>query len=244
MENALEPEFTHLQVRNSDLKRCITFKTTNPRKLDEEQLNLGLSFRDELITRVQHGELTPSQAEAEAAAAGFGPLAQEPEPGAFDPMNKSRWTFVMALAWIAWRNIGRVRENCSDFCANRTIWRQQRWRGPVEQGRHFAEYDGWFLEALKGATVPGLEILESILRESGELPSKSVATVPDAEALLLSALSEGHIVAEAKDSLGKPVDIPERDWSYLKRFQENNEDVFKFESLDRTGIPGSEAQAR
>ena len=47
------------------------------------------------------------------------------------------------------------------------------------------------------------------------------------------ALSDGHLVAEALSRDGKPVEIPEREWSYLKLFEDGKRDVLKYEVLDR-----------
>jgi hypothetical protein len=79
--------------------------------------------RDVLISKVQHGELTPEQAETEAAAQGLPPFETTPDPARYDPMTESRWTLVMAIAWIAWRDIKYVQECGSEFSSKCTIWR-------------------------------------------------------------------------------------------------------------------------
>jgi hypothetical protein len=67
------------------------------------------SFRDVLISKVQHGELTPEQAEAEAAANSLPPFEKTPDLAEYDPLMESRWTLVMAVAWIAWRDSASAR---------------------------------------------------------------------------------------------------------------------------------------
>jgi hypothetical protein len=73
--------------------------------------------RDILISKVQHGELTPEQAEAEAAALGLPPFEATPDPISYDPMAESRWSLAMAVAWIAWRDIRSVRESWPELNA-------------------------------------------------------------------------------------------------------------------------------
>ena len=48
--------------------------------------------------------MSPDEAEAEAARLGLPPLASQPDPNKFDPMDEAWWTLPMTIAWIAWRN--------------------------------------------------------------------------------------------------------------------------------------------
>ena len=57
-------------------------------------------------------------------------------------------------------------------------------------------------------------------------------TIAKAEKELLFALAAGHLVAIAKDSAGKVVDIPQREWPYLELFEEQECDVLKHDALD------------
>ena len=47
--------------------------------------------RDDLITMVQRGEMTPVDAESQAKRLGLGPLASEPDPNDYDPMREPFW---------------------------------------------------------------------------------------------------------------------------------------------------------
>src|SRR4051794_6108674 len=76
----------------------------------EGGVDKDLGLRDELIDKVQHGKLTPAQAEAEAVRLGLDPFETCPDPDQFDPMAEARWTLPMAVAWISWRSWDRVRE--------------------------------------------------------------------------------------------------------------------------------------
>src|SRR5215211_5848840 len=80
------------------------------------------SRSDEILYLARQEEITPQEAEAMAAAEGLPPFEQQPELPAFDPMEESRWSIVMAVAWIAWRDIDLVRENCPGFRSKSTHW--------------------------------------------------------------------------------------------------------------------------
>ena len=54
----------------------------------------------------------------------------------------------------------------------------------------------------------------------------------EAETELWQALSDGELVAEGLDGGGQPVDIPQREWAYLKLFEEGDRDTLKYNALD------------
>jgi hypothetical protein len=66
-------------------------------------------------------------------------------------------------------------------------------------------------------------------------------TLPQAEKQLFAALAAGRIVAIAKNAAGHVVDIPQREWPYLRVFEEQEQDVLKYDPLDRE--PASEIAA-
>jgi hypothetical protein len=98
--------------------------------------------RDDLITMVQRGEMTPDDAEAEAKRLGLDPLAAEPDPNDYDPMREPFWTLPMAVAWIAYRTQDAVRNWWNEYRKECWDWHFREWRvgpdGPVHQG-HFLE---------------------------------------------------------------------------------------------------------
>jgi hypothetical protein len=190
------------------------------------------SRRDELITLARYGKVTPEEAEAEAAAHGFGPFEQQPELPAFDPMLESRWAIVMAIAWIAWRDIRLVRENCPEFRSQSTLWLFREWNEPVNNGTAFEARAGWFLENWSEATTLRLALWEKLRAGRDELPPFRRMSVPEAETALWRALSDGLLVAEGKNDQGRPVDIPEREWSFLKLFEDGKRDALKYDPLD------------
>src|SRR5690348_17204747 len=104
------------------------------------------STRDRIITLAQYGKLTPEKAEAAAKARGLPPLAHEPEWPAFDPRRDSRWSVVMALAWIAWRDFELTRQQSASFRRDGWRWFFREWNGPTKSGTAFRHRRGWFLE--------------------------------------------------------------------------------------------------
>lgn len=190
--------------------------------------------RDELISLARVGEITPERAEAEAAANGWEPFAREPGVAEFDPMLESRWSIVMVVAWIAWRDKELVRKYCSAFRSQCTHWVGPReWNQPIDNGTTFATKKVWFLEFWPEATTSLLAILDKSWRNENALPPTTRMSVPEAEGVLWRALEEAHLVAEALDRTGKPVDIPQREWSYLRLFEDGKRDILKYDALER-----------
>jgi len=191
------------------------------------------SRSDEILYLARQEEITPQEAEAMAAAEGLPPFEQQPELPAFDPMEESRWSIVMAVAWIAWRDIDLVRENCPGFRSKSTHWIFREWNSLAPNGVDVVPQKGWFLETWSDATTFRLLILESIFMARAQLPSSTAMTVDQAEKALWQALSESRLVAEGLNRDGVPVDIPAREWSYLKLFEDGRRDVLKYDALDR-----------
>jgi hypothetical protein len=189
--------------------------------------------RDRIITLAQCGKLTPEQAEAAAKARGLPPLAHDPEWPAFDPMRDSRWPIVVAIAWIAWRDVELTRQQSPSFRRKRANWFFREWNAPTKRGTAFRRRAGWFLETLPEQTAARLGMFETFLQSSRELPNTTQMTVEAAEQQLWQALADGHLTAEALDETGKPVDVPAREWAYLKLFEEGNQDVLKYDPLER-----------
>jgi hypothetical protein len=149
----------------------------------------------------------------------------------------------MAVAWIAWRDIKLVRENCPGFRSASTLWVFREWNELVDEGTSFKRREGWFLGIWSEATTVRLSLLEMSLKARDKLPASSRMPVPEAEKGLWRALSDGHLVAEALSRDGLPVDIPQREWSYLKLFEDGKRDVLRYDVLDR-GEPFTEVKLR
>jgi hypothetical protein len=179
------------------------------------------SARDLLIHKVQYGEITPREAEAEAARLGLKPLASKPDPASFHPMDEPWWTLVMTVAWIGWRTPEKVRDNYDPYRLECWDWRFQPWRvgfdGPV--------YEGSFLEHRQPATLPLLSISESYDRVCGLTP---MMTFANAKAALWRALAGGKIQATGLDiASGDRIPIPDYKWRDLDNFEERGRDVVR-----------------
>jgi hypothetical protein len=196
-----------------------------------EQLTPLISSREDILTLARGGLLTPKEAEAEAAARGWGRFAVEPPLPAFDPMNVSRWSLAMSLAWIAWRDIELVRDMQPEFRSQCTHWVFQESRVPVEateEGARFQEFRGWVVEQKRPATI---SLLKFFAADAQDDDAPKAMPFYEAETSLWQALADGVVTGVAIDGSGKPTDVPEREWPYLKIYEEKNRDVLKYEAL-------------
>lgn len=192
-----------------------------------------MSLRDDLISRARYGEITPEQAEAEALANGLEPFACKPALPAFDPMHETRWTITMAIAWIAWRDLELVRENYPGIRSEWWYWIFREWNEPIDGGTSFARRAGWFLETRPEATAVWLSLSEAVMEPGDELPASYQMKASEAKKVLWRSLSQGDLTAEALNEQGRPTDIPAREWSYLKLFEDGKRDVLRYDALDR-----------
>ena len=108
--------------------------------------------RDQILDRASRGEITPDEAEAEAALLGLRPFAHTPEPAEFNPMSQPWWTLGMAAAWIIWRTPTAVRHVWSEYRREVTAW-----RGPFSHRR----YENRWGYGYPGATGDGGEPSEN-----------------------------------------------------------------------------------
>lgn len=178
--------------------------------------------RDELFDALHYGRTTPEEAEAEAKRLELAPLAEQPDPVNFNPMEEPWWTLPMVVAWIAWRSPAEVRDVWDDYRLRRCDWQFRKWRvgfdGPI--------YDGYFLEYWKPATLASLALTEIFRKTHGTLP-KDAISIRDAKAKLWKALSEGAIQATGRKQLASRAVIPEYEWRDLVDFEERGRDVVR-----------------
>jgi hypothetical protein len=120
---------------------------------------------------VRRGNLSPDEAENEAAKQGFGPLATVPDPLEFDPDEMAWWSLPMAVAWIAWRNGTSVRKHCAEYRDKWLIWIRGSWSLPTEDGNEFKRIDGHELKTVGPSTVCRLSLSETWLKSKGQLPT-------------------------------------------------------------------------
>ena len=191
------------------------------------------ALRNELITKAGQGEISAEQAEAEARAGGLPPLASEPHPSKHDPMAQTRWSLLQAIAWIAWRDLDLVREQNSEYRGRCTHWVLQEWDQPIKGGTKFTRRKGWFLEPWRPSSALLLLFNDNSMRAAGKLPEGARLTPAEAERDLWLHLSEGRLTAEGFDRAGIPVEIPVREWEYVKRFEDRSgRQIFKYHALD------------
>ena len=174
--------------------------------------------RDDLITMVQRGEMTPGDAEAEAKRLGLDPLAAEPDPNDYDPMREPFWTLPMAVAWIAHRTPDCVRNSWDDYRKECHYWHFREWRvgpdGPV--------YQGHFLEQRSNATLVRLQMVDA---KRDQADPMSVAQAIDA--LWLALRRASLEVTGIDEDTGQRVPIPAQQWHDLTWFEEKGRDVIR-----------------
>lgn len=171
-------------------------------------------IRTRIIGKAQEGLWSADRAEQVAARLGVAPLASEPAPDAFDPMGSPVWTLPMAVVWIGWRDIERVRRAQKSFCASCWRWRAYESRRPIDGGREWRLVKGWELVQPEPATLFSLSTDEA-LSTVKSIPM--LMSVKSAREALWTALEEGRMVAAAiKNETGRPVEIPRHEWTYLK----------------------------
>ena len=177
--------------------------------------------RDKLIQAVQHGQITPDQAEAEVVRLGLEPFASEPDPACFDPLRETFWTPAMAVAWIALRTLDAVREWWNAYRAECRDWQFRRWRVGPEGLIH----EGHFLEQRRPAALMDIRLAEIWDQQAGE-DIAPVITIPDAIDALWIALREGLFDATALPPEGGPrKPVPAAQWHDLKPYDDGNDQI-------------------
>jgi hypothetical protein len=180
--------------------------------------------RDEIAEAVLYGRMTPNEAEAKLKELGLPPLAPQPNPADFYPMNEVWWSLPMTVAWIAWRTSADVRDAWDTFRREGSFWEHKRWRlgldGPI--------HEGWHLQPRAPASLSNLALKEISRRREGALPEGAI-TVEEAKDRLWKALASGALEAIGKPNAVEPsVPIPELQWRDLAAVEENRRDVVRY----------------
>jgi hypothetical protein len=187
-----------------------------PDPLDDALLRARANLHDDLI----YGRISDlEEAQKIADANGLGPLNKAPDKSLYEPDRLSRWTLSMVVAWIAWRDLERVRDADDEYRRKCFEWIWKRWRGPENGGTEFAAYEGWWLERRKYQTI---SLLSIVATDPDARPGHH--SVYEAKDLLWSAAEDGRIVGEGIRE-GKVVDIPSREWRFLGESEYQDKEV-------------------
>lgn len=181
------------------------------------------TLKNDLIGKVQDGELTPDEAEQEAARLGCGPLASTPPASAYDPMRCPAWTLPMAVAWIAWRSLDDVREAWDRYREECWDWHFRRWRIGFEG----SVTEGHFLEQRSNPTLSLLQLGE-ILKEPCDEAARGRQWKPVKQAVLelRSLLAAGTLTARAVDAHTlERVDLSEKAWRDFELIEQDHRDM-------------------
>ena len=188
--------------------------------------------RDALFEKLSFGELTPAEAETEAARLGLAPLAPILDDDSFDPAGEAHWTLPMAVAWIAYRNPSAVRIRWETYRKECWTWHFREW-GVGEGETH----KGWFLEHRHpGKTTLAALTFADILKDETESDPRFSMTVTDAKTALWEALwSDCFRVTGIDQQSGERVEILPTTWLDLKYVEENGHDELRPEAAQSVG---------
>lgn len=154
---------------------------------------------EEILALVRLGKMTPNEAESWAEREGMPPIAGRPDPSAFDPMTRPSWTPLQAVAWIAYRDVEKVRDASAEFRAQWSVWRE------------VAEPDDDWTQPKRGSwlePVPAASFLESF-------DDDALAEAKEAD--LIASLIAGDVTCSGfMNSGGQRVIVPPIQWNDLK----------------------------
>ena len=165
--------------------------------------------RDDLIEKLLRGELDPQQAENQARERGLAPLAGHADPSIFDPMLEPSWSPLMAVAWIVFRDVERVRWAADEYRLKCTHYK------PYKKGHDIVAY-------LK-ASERTLETTYARFRKANRPLEMTVA---QASRELVLALREGDIdptgIRQGETGRSR-IDLMH--WEDLKFFRDEHSDT-------------------
>ncbi|MGC1577505.1 MAG: hypothetical protein WA813_15560 [Beijerinckiaceae bacterium] len=172
----------------------------------------GQARRDDLIDKLHRGELNPDKAMREASKLGLLPLVGNADPSIFDPVAKAFWTPLMAVAWIVFRDVNRVRWVADEYRMKCTHFK------PHKIGQK-TTYEIVTYPAANRRTLDIYSARVVADRHSG-------MTVDEAIQVLTQALSEDAIEATGirkGETARSPIDSMH--WEDLKYFQDEHSDT-------------------
>ena len=196
------------------------------REIFERREGRDAMVRDRFITLVEHGKLSPENAEAFAARSGLQKIAREPEWPAFDPLREAFWTAGMAVVWIAARRIKSVRRVYPEFCAAAWEWRSMGTMSfPTRHSEIIHRKNCFWLSVLRPNPFDAIQ-------------QRSERCLFDAEGALeqlLFALRHGRIAATAICLKSEQrTSIPDFEWmDYILNFNERGEEFVSRKAFQR-----------
>lgn len=172
---------------------------------------MQLSPRDDIIDRVERGEITLEEAALEAFGLGLPPFEREPSWDAFDPMAEASWSLPMAVAWISRRTPHAVREAWDAYRQECWHWVFRRSRlgfdGPVREG--------YRLEQRSPASLDDLALEDTLARYDGA--KAPLLSAGEARNALWMALEQELVVASGLEgTTDRREPIPAMQWRDLK----------------------------
>ena len=175
--------------------------------------------RDRLLDHVREGKVSPQQAELIASARGLGPLACRPSADEFNPLGEVWWTLPMAIAWIMWREPGKVREQFD-------VYRKECWSWVSRPWRTFGGklLDGHVLLQERSAQLLPLSISAGGLLSS-MFPDGRLVEFDSATRELWHALQDQRIDGYGQSpAAGRQAPIPAHEWANLHWHERDDEE--------------------
>lgn len=178
--------------------------------------------RDELIGKVERGELSPPDAEAAARQLNLKPIESRPDMNVDRSLKEPFWSLPMAVAWIAYRTEAAVAEWWSDYRVQCWDWRfRDAW---VKPG-----LSGWRLIQGSPGSLAALHFRASFDDADDRDPEFSMTT-SDAQAALWSALQASCFEATGVNAAsGTRETISAMHWRDLSCFEEQGRDLVRSE---------------
>ena len=174
--------------------------------------------RDLLFDDLSHGRIEPAQAELRARELGLRPLNSELDVTQYDPMAENHWTLAMAVAWIAWRDIDRVRDVLPSWRRDHQDWFHSEYRVPDGAGG-WSNRAGWILERVHKGEAPFmfLSLCEAIdASEGNPIDPAMRLTIRAAREQLWQRLGDGELAATTVIDGAGIVQIPAHEWAFLE----------------------------
>ena len=132
---------------------------------------------------------------------GLEPFSRHPSESDLDPRSEPYWTLTMAVAWVAFRRLSRVRDVWARYTDECWDWEAVEWHsGPgyaALGGTDAYTHRGWFLRRRRRPTYVKMAVIDSIERQEGG--STGVMSIAQATNLVRRALREGLLASSGID---------------------------------------------